>query len=67
MHLRLEFEAIRAHILHRSPKPSLDTVLFELVAEETRLRTIVTPPIVDQSSVNVAHRQDNRHTRVTCY
>ncbi|MQL73573.1 hypothetical protein Taro_005932 [Colocasia esculenta] len=41
--LRPDFEALRAQLLHRSPLPSLDDALTELIAEETRLRALGTP------------------------
>lgn len=40
MHLRLEFESIRGHLLHKSPLPTLDLALSELIAEEIRLRVL---------------------------
>ncbi|KAK2966733.1 hypothetical protein RJ640_000831 [Escallonia rubra] len=39
MALRTEFEPLRGSMLHRSPLPSVDKVLSELVAEETRLKS----------------------------
>ncbi len=40
MHLRLEFESIRGQLLHKSPLPTLDVALSELIAEEIRLRVL---------------------------
>lgn len=42
MRLRPEFEPLREQLLHRDPVPRLDTALSELIAEETRLRTLAT-------------------------
>ncbi|CAH9130393.1 unnamed protein product [Cuscuta epithymum] len=39
MALRSEFELMRGSILHRTPLPSVDSVVHELLAEETRLKT----------------------------
>ncbi|KAK3010459.1 hypothetical protein RJ639_010668 [Escallonia herrerae] len=39
MALRTEFKPLRGSMLHRSPLPSVDKVLSELVAEETRLKS----------------------------
>ncbi|KAK3013838.1 hypothetical protein RJ639_009484 [Escallonia herrerae] len=39
MALRTKFEPLRGSMLHRSPLPSVDKVLSELVAEETRLKS----------------------------
>ncbi|KAK4485459.1 hypothetical protein RD792_008100 [Penstemon davidsonii] len=39
MALRNDFEGIRGSILHRSPLPSVDSVVSELLAEETRLKS----------------------------
>ncbi|XP_026437116.1 uncharacterized protein LOC113335210 [Papaver somniferum] len=38
MALRDEFETVRASILHRSPLPTVETALFELITEETKKR-----------------------------
>nr|CAD1824929.1 unnamed protein product [Ananas comosus var. bracteatus] len=35
-----EFEALRGQLLHRSPLPTIDAALAELIAEETRLRVL---------------------------
>ncbi|XP_020107831.1 uncharacterized protein LOC109723762 isoform X2 [Ananas comosus] len=40
MRLRPEFEALRGQLLHRSPLPTIDAALAELIAEETRLRVL---------------------------
>ena len=40
MSLHKDFEPIRGQLLNRSPTPSLDTVVNELVREETRLVTL---------------------------
>ena len=39
MALRDDFEGLRGSILHRSPLPSVDSVVHELLAEEIRLKT----------------------------
>ncbi|KAL6527325.1 hypothetical protein OROGR_016415 [Orobanche gracilis] len=39
MALRTDFELMRGSILHRTPLPSVDSVVHELLAEETRLKT----------------------------
>ncbi|XP_020102601.1 uncharacterized protein LOC109720129 [Ananas comosus] len=40
MRLRPEFEALRGQLLHRTPFPTIDVALAELIAEETRLRVL---------------------------
>ena len=40
MSLHKNFEPIRGQLLNRSPAPSLDTAMNELVREETRLATL---------------------------
>ena len=40
MSLHKDFEPIRGQLLNRSPNPSLDTAVNELVREETRLATL---------------------------
>jgi hypothetical protein len=39
MALRDDFEGLRGSILHRTPLPSVDSVVSELLAEETRLKS----------------------------
>ena len=39
MALRSDFEGLRGSILHRSPLPSVDSVVSELLAEEIRLKS----------------------------
>lgn len=40
MALRDDFEPVRGQLLHRSPLPTLDQAVCELVREETRLSTL---------------------------
>ena len=40
MSLHKDFESIRGQLLNRSPAPSLDIVVNELVKEEARLTTL---------------------------
>ena len=40
MALNDEFEPVRASILHRDPFPSIETVVSDLLNEETRLATL---------------------------
>ncbi|KAG8366198.1 hypothetical protein BUALT_Bualt17G0051600 [Buddleja alternifolia] len=53
MALRAEFEPLRGSILHRSPLPSVEKILSELVAEETRLKSL-SPSTMNTQSVLVA-------------
>ncbi|KAJ9553465.1 hypothetical protein OSB04_017510 [Centaurea solstitialis] len=39
MALRSDFEGLRGTILHRTPLPTVDSVVQELIAEETRLKS----------------------------
>ncbi|KAJ9567342.1 LOW QUALITY PROTEIN: hypothetical protein OSB04_003308 [Centaurea solstitialis] len=39
MALRSDFEGLRGTILHRNPLPTVDSVVHELIAEETRLKS----------------------------
>ncbi|KAI3815241.1 hypothetical protein L1987_14902 [Smallanthus sonchifolius] len=41
MALRSDFEGLCGTILHRSPLPTIDSVVHELIAEETRLKSQV--------------------------
>ncbi|KAH7866524.1 hypothetical protein Vadar_021523 [Vaccinium darrowii] len=43
MALTPDFEPVRASLLHRSPLPTLEQAISELLSEETRLGTIKTP------------------------
>ncbi|XP_059454959.1 uncharacterized protein LOC132185165 [Corylus avellana] len=44
MALRDAFEPVRVQLLHRSPLPTLDTAIFELVRAETRSQTMRSQP-----------------------
>jgi transposase InsO family protein len=44
MALRDDFEPVRVQLLHRSPLPTLDTAIFELVRAEHRSQTIRSQP-----------------------
>ena len=39
--LRSNFDGLRGTILHRSPLPLVDSVVHELIAEETRIKSHV--------------------------
>ena len=39
MALRSDFEGLRGTILHRTPLPTVDSVVHELIAEETRIKS----------------------------
>ncbi|GFS37380.1 hypothetical protein Acr_00g0051640 [Actinidia rufa] len=45
MAFRDQFEPLRGVILHRSPLPSVDGVVHELIAEKTRLKKFITCPL----------------------
>ncbi|XP_058082077.1 uncharacterized protein LOC131230262 [Magnolia sinica] len=47
MKLRPEFEHCRAALLNRSPTPSLNSVINDLLAEEQRLKVLSTPSSSD--------------------
>ncbi|OMO58863.1 Zinc finger, CCHC-type [Corchorus capsularis] len=53
MALQDEFESVRASILHRVPRPSVDAVISELMAEETR-RGVLNQHKVGDDAVLVA-------------
>ena len=44
MALRDDFEPVRVQLLHRSPLPTLDTAIFELVRSETISQTMRSQP-----------------------
>jgi hypothetical protein len=44
MALHDDFEPVCVQLLHRSPLPTLDTAIFELVRAETRLQTMCSQP-----------------------
>ncbi|XP_019416336.1 PREDICTED: uncharacterized protein LOC109327614 [Lupinus angustifolius] len=48
MALRNDFEGLRGSILHRTPLPSVDSVVNELLAEEVRLKSHSEKGIVDK-------------------
>ena len=39
MALRSDFEGLRGSILHRTPLPTIDSVVHELIAEETCIKS----------------------------
>ena len=49
--LRSDFEGLRGSILHRSPLPSVDSVVSELLAEEIRLKSYSEKGILSNPSV----------------
>ena len=53
MALRSDFEGLRGSILHRTPLPSVDSVVSELVAEETRLKSLAGEIFLPSSSTSV--------------
>ena len=59
MALRSDFEGLRGTILHRSPLPTVDSVVHELIAEETRIKSqvdkgskVTTTPVVFAASTD---------------
>jgi hypothetical protein len=77
MALRDDFEGLRGAILHRNPLPKVDSVVNELLAEETRLKshsnmisdkgTLSTPPSVFATPVHKGKPQGRfRHDIDEC-
>ena len=77
MALRLEYEAVRASLLHRHPLPTLDMAIQEIIFEETRLnlnkiphfeRALATTHPSDQKFRNHIHKNCNHigHTFANC-
>uniref|UniRef100_A0A1D1XK22 Gag-Pol polyprotein n=1 Tax=Anthurium amnicola TaxID=1678845 RepID=A0A1D1XK22_9ARAE len=56
MRLRPEFEALRGQLLHRSPLPSLEDALTDLLAEETRLCAIRTSVVSTETVLTAVSR-----------
>ncbi|RVW93185.1 Retrovirus-related Pol polyprotein from transposon RE1 [Vitis vinifera] len=72
MSLHKDFEPIRGQLLNRSPAPSLDTAVNELVREEARLATLQAQNKLNQSSQADQQKFCNYckrpgHTIETCY
>ncbi|EEF23548.1 conserved hypothetical protein, partial [Ricinus communis] len=63
MHLRLEFESIRGQLLHKSPLPTLDVALSELIAEEIRLRVLGSSRSAEPATVLAAFGSRSSATR----
>src|SRR4051812_878754 len=64
MRLRPEFEALSGSILRCHPLPSINDVVSEFIAEETRLR-LSSPsqaPPQSGSTLTTPHRAPNRNT-----
>ncbi|XP_022895274.1 uncharacterized protein LOC111409461 [Olea europaea var. sylvestris] len=72
MALRSDFEGLRGSILHRSPLPSVDSVVSELLAEEIRLKSYAENGIISASKPSVlavsskpsSNNQNKPYTRV---
>ncbi|XP_061986794.1 uncharacterized protein LOC133705519 [Populus nigra] len=70
--LRSDFEGLRGSILHRSPLPSVDSVVSELLAEEIRLQSYSEKGILSASNPSVlavpskpfSNHQNKPYTRV---
>jgi hypothetical protein len=70
--LRSDFEGLRGSILHRSPLPSVDSVVSELLAEEIRLQSYSekgilsasNPSILAVPSKSFSNHQNKFYTRV---
>jgi len=69
---RRDFEGLRGSILHRSPLPSVDSVVSELLAEEIRLQSYSEKGILSASNSSVlavpskpfSNHQNKPYTRV---
>ncbi|XP_050134651.1 uncharacterized protein LOC126610561 [Malus sylvestris] len=59
MPLRSEFETLRSSILHRTPLPSVDSVLHELQAEEVRVQSH-SLSLVNPSALATSFRPQNQ-------
>lgn len=72
MALRDDFEGLRGSILHRSPLPTVDSVVHELLAEEIRLKTqsgkVISsdpnPSVFAASSRPISSNQNKPYSRV---
>jgi hypothetical protein len=70
--LRSDFEGLRGSILHRSPLPSVDSVVSELLVEEIRLQSYSEKGILSASNPSVlvvpskpfSNHQNKPYTRV---
>jgi len=51
--LRNDFEGLRGSILHRSPLPSVDSAVSELLAEEIRLQSYSEKKILSASNPSI--------------
>jgi hypothetical protein len=62
MSLRDDFEPVRGQLLHRSPLPTLDQAVCELVREETRLSTLRSQYTPHTHSVLAAPSPQTEHS-----
>ncbi|CDP22048.1 unnamed protein product [Coffea canephora] len=62
MALRPEFEQLRGSLLHRSPLPTVDAALAELITEETRLDSQVPASLGSMDSVLAAAKAERSST-----
>ena len=69
--LRGDFEGVKGSVLHRSPLPSIDSVVSELLAEETRLKShsekgtlpTLNPSVLVVPSKSSSNNQNRTSTR----
>ncbi|KAM1297870.1 hypothetical protein ACFX15_023985 [Malus domestica] len=61
MPLRDDFETLRSSILHRTPLPSVDSVLNELQAEEVRVQSHRLSSSLSNTSALAAEDDMRRH------
>ncbi|RVW24132.1 hypothetical protein CK203_088775 [Vitis vinifera] len=67
MSLHKDFEPIRGQLLNRSPTPSLDTAVNELVREEARLATLQAQNKFNTNKKFCNYCKRPGHTIETCY
>ncbi|RVW43499.1 hypothetical protein CK203_023379 [Vitis vinifera] len=67
MSLHKDFEPIRGQLLNRSPAPSLDTTVNELVREEARLATLQAQNKLNTNKKFCNYCKRPGHTIETCY
>jgi len=65
--LRLEFESIRGQLLHKSPLPTLDVALSELIAEEIRLRVLGSSRSAEPATVLAAFGSWSSCHKALCF
>jgi gag-polypeptide of LTR copia-type/Zinc knuckle len=67
MALRDDFEGIRSSLFYRTPLPTIDSALGELIAEETRKGTTISPKPIEPSVFSTPPWKTKNLSQIQCH